>query len=116
MAGVIGFFILAGLWAATILTVQAFQVLHYREEVFMHDVVVLLGMVVADLVILAAWWFLGSRLVPAEQAPASANAEADKGVPMLHKILTYVCLFLLAGLIVECVAMFPAILVRFGWS
>ncbi len=82
----------------------------------MHDVVVLLGMVVADLVILAAWWFLGSRLVPAEQAPASANAEADKGVPMLHKILTYVCLFLLAGLIVECVAMFPAILVRFGWS
>jgi hypothetical protein len=30
MAGVIGFFILAGLWAATILTVQAFQVLHYR--------------------------------------------------------------------------------------
>jgi hypothetical protein len=30
MAGVIGFFILATLWAATILTVQAFQVIHYR--------------------------------------------------------------------------------------
>lgn len=30
MAAVIGFFILAGVWAATILTVQAFQVFHYR--------------------------------------------------------------------------------------
>jgi len=30
MAGVIVFFIVAGLWAATILTVQAFQVVHYR--------------------------------------------------------------------------------------
>ena len=30
MAGVIGFFILAALWAATILTVQAFQVINYR--------------------------------------------------------------------------------------
>jgi hypothetical protein len=30
MAGVIAFFIFAGLWAATILTVQTFQVLHYR--------------------------------------------------------------------------------------
>ena len=30
MAGVIGFFILATLWAATILTVQAFQVIHYQ--------------------------------------------------------------------------------------
>ena len=82
----------------------------------MNDVLILIGMVVADIAILAVWWFLGSRLVPAEQAPASANAEAEKGVPMLHKILTYVCFFLLAGLIIECVAMFPAILVRFGWS
>jgi hypothetical protein len=82
----------------------------------MNDVLILAGMVVADIAILAAWWFLGSRLVPAEQAPASANAEKDNGVPLLHKILTYVCFFLLAGLIVECVAMFPAILVRFGWS
>lgn len=30
MAGVIAFFIVAGLWAATILTVQALQVFHYR--------------------------------------------------------------------------------------
>lgn len=30
MAGVIAFFVLAGLWAATILTVQAMQVSHYR--------------------------------------------------------------------------------------
>ena len=30
MAGVIAFFVLAGLWAATILTVQTFQMLHYR--------------------------------------------------------------------------------------
>jgi len=30
MAGVIAFFIFAGLWAATILTVQAMQVFHYR--------------------------------------------------------------------------------------
>jgi hypothetical protein len=30
MAGVIGFFVLAAMWAATILTVQAFQMFHYR--------------------------------------------------------------------------------------
>jgi hypothetical protein len=30
MAGVIAFFILAALWAATILTVQAMQAIHYR--------------------------------------------------------------------------------------
>lgn len=81
----------------------------------MHDVLRLLGMVVADIAILAAWWFLGSRLVPAEQAPASTNAETEKGVRTLHRILTYVCFFLLAGLITECTTMFPAILVRFGW-
>ncbi len=82
----------------------------------MNDVLVLGGMVVADSAILAAWWFLGSRLVPAEQAPTSVNAETERGVPTLHRILTYVCFLLLAGLIVECMAMFPAILVRFGWS
>jgi hypothetical protein len=82
----------------------------------MKDVLPLLGMVIADIAILGAWWFLGSRLVPAEQAPDSANAETERGVPLLHKILTYVCFFLLAGLIIECVVMFPAILVRFGWS
>lgn len=82
----------------------------------MHDVAILVGMVIADIAILAAWYFLGSRLVPAEQAPASANGETEKGARTLHKVLTYVCFFLLAGLIIECVAMFPAILVRFGWS
>ncbi len=82
----------------------------------MHDVLLLGGMVLADVAILTAWWFLGSRLVPAEQAPDSANAETERGVPLLHKILTCVCLFLLAGLIIECMAMFPAILMRFGWS
>lgn len=30
MAGVIAFFVLAALWAATILTVQTLQVFHYR--------------------------------------------------------------------------------------
>ena len=82
----------------------------------MHDIVLLVGMVVADIAILTVWWFLGSRLVPAEQAPASANGETEKGVRTLHKVLTYVCFVLLAGLIIECMAMFPAILVRFGWS
>jgi hypothetical protein len=81
-----------------------------------HDVVLLVGMVVADIAILAVWWFLGSRLVPAEQPPPSSNAETERGVRTLHKILTYVCLFLLAGLIIECTTMFPVILVRFGWS
>lgn len=57
----------------------------------MHDVVRLVGMIVADIAILAAWWFLGSRFVPAEQAPASANAEIGKGVSLLHRILTYIC-------------------------
>jgi hypothetical protein len=32
-------------------------------------------MVLADVATLTALWFLGSRLVPAEQAPDSANAE-----------------------------------------
>jgi hypothetical protein len=82
----------------------------------MHDAVILLGMVVADVAILGIWWFLGSRLVPAEQAPTSANAEAERGVRTLHRVLTYLCFFLLVGLLVECMAMFPAILVRFGWS
>lgn len=82
----------------------------------LNNALLLAGMAIADLLIIAAWWFLGSRLVPAEQAPSSANAEVEKGVSALHKILTYVCFFLLIGLIVECVAMFPAILVRFGWS
>ena len=82
----------------------------------MHDALILLGMVVADLLIIAVWWFLGSRLVPPEQAPASANAETERGVRGLHRVLTYVCFLLLVGLLVECMAMFPAILVRFGWS
>lgn len=30
MAGVIAFFVLAGLWAATILAIQTMQVFHYR--------------------------------------------------------------------------------------
>jgi hypothetical protein len=81
-----------------------------------NDALVLAGMIVADLFIIGSWWFLGSRLVPAEQAPASANAQTERGTSALQKILTYVCFFLLVGLIVECVAMFPAILVRFGWS
>jgi hypothetical protein len=80
------------------------------------DVMLLAGMVAADALILAAWWFLGSRLVPAEQAPPSANAEVEKGSSTLQRILTWICFFLLVGLIVECVAMFPAILVRYGWS
>lgn len=82
----------------------------------MHDALILLGMVAADALILAVWWFLGSRLVPAEQAPDSANGETEKGVRVLHRALTYLCFFLLVGLLVECMAMFPAILVRFGWS
>ena len=82
----------------------------------MHDALILFGMVAADLLIIGIWWFLGSRLVPAEQAPASSNAENGPGVRTLHRVLTYVCFFLLVGLLVECMAMFPAILVRFGWS
>jgi hypothetical protein len=82
----------------------------------MHDALILLGMVAADVLIIAVWRFLGSRLVPAEQAPASANAETERGVRVLHRVLTYVCFLLLVGLLVECMAMFPAILVRFGWS
>lgn len=82
----------------------------------LNDALLLGGMAVADLLIITAWWFLGSRLVPAEQAPSTANAEVEKGSSILQRILTYICFFLLVGLIVECVATFPAILVRFGWS
>jgi hypothetical protein len=35
----------------------------------LHDALILVGMVAADALILAVWWFLGSRLVPAESSP-----------------------------------------------
>lgn len=76
---------------------------------------ILAGLVAADLLILGVWWFLGSRLVPAEQSPP-AEESARTTTPMLHRVLTVICFLLLVGLLVECMAMFPAILVRFGWS
>jgi hypothetical protein len=81
----------------------------------LHDALLLVGMVAADALILAVWWFLGSRLVPAESNPPAAEATLTK-TPLLHKVLTVICFMLLVGLLVECMAMFPAILVRFGWS
>ncbi|WP_029115748.1 hypothetical protein [Mycobacterium sp. URHB0044] len=81
----------------------------------LHDGLILAGMVVADLAILGVWWFLGSRLVPAESSPP-AEESTRTSTPLLHKVLTVVCFLLLVGLLVECMAMFPAILVRFGWS
>jgi len=81
----------------------------------LHDALILLGMVAADGLILAVWWFLGSRLVPAESSPPAAEATLTK-TPLLHRVLTVICFMLLVGLLVECLAMFPAILVRFGWS
>ena len=81
----------------------------------LHDGLILAGMVVADMLILGVWWFLGSRLVPAESSPPAVESTLTK-TPMLHRVLTVVCFLLLVGLLVECMAMFPAILVRFGWS
>jgi hypothetical protein len=81
----------------------------------LHDALILVGMVAADALILAVWWFLGSRLVPAESNPPAAEATLTK-TPLLHRVLTVICFMLLVGLLVECMAMFPAILVRFGWS
>ena len=81
----------------------------------LHDALILAGMVVADMLILGVWWFLGSRLVPAESSPP-AEESTRTTTPLLHKALTVVCFLLLVGLLVECMAMFPAILVRFGWS
>jgi hypothetical protein len=81
----------------------------------LHDALILVGMVAADALILFVWWFLGSRLVPAEASPPSTDATLTK-TPLLHKVLTVICFVLLVGLLVECMAMFPAILVRFGWS
>ncbi|BBY93416.1 hypothetical protein MGALJ_30850 [Mycobacterium gallinarum] len=81
----------------------------------LQDALILAGMVAADLLIIAVWWFLGSRLVPAESSPPAAESTLTK-TPRLHKILTVICFMLLVGLLVECMAMFPAILVRFGWS
>lgn len=80
----------------------------------MHDALLLLGLVGADALILGVWWFLGSRLVPAEQSPPSTESSSPS--PRLHKVLTVVCFVLLIGLLVEAMAMFPAILVRYGWS
>lgn len=81
----------------------------------LHDVLILAGMVGADALILAVWWFLGSRLVPAESSPPSAESTLTT-TPRLHKVLAFICFLLLIGLLAECMAMFPAILVRFGWS
>ena len=81
----------------------------------LHDALILVGMVAADALILAVWWFLGSRFVPAEPSPPAAETTLTR-TPLLHKILTVICFMLLVGLLVECMAMFPAILVRFGWS
>jgi hypothetical protein len=81
----------------------------------LHDALILAGMVVADLLIIGVWWFLCSRLVPAEASPPSTESTLTK-TPLLHKVLTVICFMLLVGLLIECMAMFPAILVRFGWS
>jgi len=81
----------------------------------LHDALILAGLVAADALILGVWWFLGSRLVPAESSPPAAEATLTK-TPLLYRILTVICFMLLVGLLVECMAMFPAILVRFGWS
>ena len=81
----------------------------------LHDALILTGMVAADALILAVWWFLGSRLVPAESSPPRMDS-SPQSTPLLHRVLTVVCFLLLVGLLVECMAMFPAILVRFGWS
>lgn len=81
----------------------------------LHDALLLAGMVVADALVLTVWWFLGSRLVPAESNPPASESNPPTP-PRLHRILTVVCGLLLIGLLVECMAMFPAILVRFGWS
>ena len=81
----------------------------------LHDAFLLAGMAVADALILTVWWFLGSRLVPAESNPL-ADESNQTTTPRLHKTLTVVCALLLIGLLLECMAMFPAILVRFGWS
>jgi hypothetical protein len=81
----------------------------------LHDALILAGMVVADALILAVWWFVGSRLVPAESSPPAVESRLTK-TPLLHRVLTVICFMLLVGLLVECMAMFPAILVRFGWS
>jgi hypothetical protein len=81
----------------------------------LHDALILAGLVAADALILAVWWFLGSRLVPAESNPPGTESTLTT-TPRLHRVLTVVCFLLLVGLLVECMAMFPAILVRFGWS
>lgn len=81
----------------------------------LHDALILAGMAAADALILAVWWFLGSRLVPAESSPPPTDS-SPQSTPLLHRVLTVVCFVLLVGLLVECMAMFPAILVRFGWS
>jgi hypothetical protein len=81
----------------------------------LHDALILAGMIATDALILGVWWFLGSRLVPAESSPPAAEATVTK-TPLLHRVLTVICFMLLVGLLVECMAMFPAILVRFGWS
>jgi hypothetical protein len=81
----------------------------------LHDALILAGMVAADLLIVGVWWFLGSRLVPAEQSPPTEESTRTT-TPLLHRVLTVICFLLLVGLLVECMAMFPAILVRFGWS
>ena len=44
----------------------------------LHDALILAGMVAADALILAVWWFLGSRFVPAEASPSRSGVNLDE--------------------------------------
>ena len=82
----------------------------------LHDALILAGMVAADALISgrlvvprAVDWYPPNQVLPRRSRHSTKT-------PRLHKVLTVICFMLLVGLLVECMAMFPAILVRFGWS
>ena len=79
-----------------------------------HDAPLLALLVIADLAILACWQFLASRLVPGS-GPVVATP-APEAEPALHRALTWVCSFLLVGLMIEATGTIIVILLRYGFS
>ncbi len=83
-----------------------------------HDTGVLLVTAVIDMAILVAWQVMGSSLFDRDsEVPAAGPAQtAADQPPLLHRVTSMACLFLLVGLIIESSGLAVVIAVRFGFS
>lgn len=78
-----------------------------------HDGSLLLLTVLIDAAILGGWWFLGSRLLSPTEIPVASEAETEAG--WLDRASTWICGFLLAGLIVEATGLMVVIVAKYGF-